>query len=145
MKIVEINGREILAMFAAFWLMMMATSAAVFFAARAGATTSISVSPSSAQINIPPAAPSSVTLAATVPVTVQRVETEKAGPLPDIRLYAMLPSVKGEAPKAVSVPLSAKVPVHVEVPAVTEGELNETPDGVLLPPPNKEALNPSKK
>jgi hypothetical protein len=139
MKIDNLEGREALYGFAAFWAMILVTAAAVYFATKNGAGAQIHVQPSPVINNIPVAPQPNVSV--TTPVKIERIETERAAALPDIKLYAVMPQPRGDAVvREVPVPMVPSTPP----PAVPKGEVispipeidpNEDELGKLLPPP----------
>jgi hypothetical protein len=137
MKIDNLEGHEVLYGFAAFWAMILVTAAATYFATKYGAGSQINVQPAPVVNNVPQAAPPNVTV--NTPVKVERVETEKAAPPPDVKLYAVMPSVKGETIiREIPVPVVGALREPVKVEVVNPANLPD-PDphssGKLLPPP----------
>jgi hypothetical protein len=142
MKIDNLEGREVLWGFAAFWVMMLVTAGAVYFATSYGSGPQIHVNPSPVVNNIPSAAAPSVTV--TTPVKIERIETEKASPPSDVKLYAVMPAVKGEMViREIPVPVvgALREPVKVEVINHPPAQERDPVEGKLLPPP-KDARRP---
>jgi hypothetical protein len=142
MKIDNLESKEVLYGFTAFWLMILATSAAVYFATRYGAGPQINVQPAPVVNNVPSAPAPNINV--TTPVKIERVETDRSTPS-ELKLYAVMPQVKGETViREIPVPVvgAMREPIRVEViNPLSPPSSADPPDGRLLPPP-KDAKKP---
>jgi hypothetical protein len=142
MKIDNLEGKEVLYGFAAFWVMILVTATAVYFATSYGSGPQIHVSPAPVVNNVPAAAAPNVIV--TAPIKIERIETEKAAPPSDVKIYAVMPAVKGETViREIPVPVvgALREPVKVEVINHPPVQDRDPVEGKLLPPP-KDARRP---